>query len=345
MTDGTVSGIDPGPVTAWLAAHDLEMRPPLRFDLIAGGHSNLTYRVVDTAGRAYALRRPPLGHVLATAHDMGREHRIMHALQGTPVPVPPLVGLCDDVAVNGAPFYVMRFVEGTVVRDRAVAATVDPAIRRTASASVVDVLAAIHAVDVDAVGLGELGRKDGYVARQLKRWRGQWEASKTADLPSIEAVHDRLVARIPDQVGAGIVHGDYRLDNCIIAADGSVAAVLDWELCTLGDTMADLAQLLAYWAEPDDDDYALESPPTAEPGYFTRAEVIERYATQSGRDLSNLDFYLAFANWKVACIIEGVYARYLSGAMGDKDPGRDVHDFRHRVEVLAARADRISRSL
>ena len=328
------AGIDLPAVTAWMAGRIDGLEPPLAVDLIAGGHSNLTFRVIDATGRAWALRRPPLGHVLATAHDMAREHRIIAALAATAVPVPPVVGLCEDPAVNGALFYVMDFVEGTVVRDLAAAEQLAPAVRTTASRQLIDALADIHAVDVDAVGLGDLARRDGYIERQLKRWLRQYESVASRDLPAVTQVHGLLSARIPEPGPAGIVHGDFRLDNCILGPDGAVLAVLDWELCTLGDVMADLGQLVVYWAEPSDGRWALESPPTAAGGFATRDELVARYAERSGRDVGALDFYVAFAAWKVACIIEGVYARYRAGAMGDKDAGRDIEAFADRVEVL-----------
>ena len=336
MTD--LPGIRVDAVTAWLAEHTPQLTLPLSFELIAGGRSNLTYRVTDAAGHAWALRRPPLGHLLATAHDMAREHRIVSALGHTNVPVAPLVGLCDDLGVNDAPFYVMGFVDGVVLRDQQAALAVNPAVRRRACTTMIDTLVAIHHVDVDAVGLGTLGRKDGYIARQLKRWRQQFEDSKTRELPEIAHVHDVLVDRIPLQQGSGIVHGDFRLDNCILSPDGEMRAVLDWELCTLGDVLADVAQLLVYWCEPTDDAYTLESPPTVAPGFFTRDEVVSAYARQSPLDLSDFDFYLAFAYWKVACIIEGVYARFRDGAMGSADAGGDIETFARRVELLARRA-------
>ena len=251
-TTAPVEGIHAEEVTAWFAEHVAEARPPLGFDLIAGGRSNLTYSVTDRTGARWVLRRPPLGHVLATAHDMGREHRIIAALADTAVPVPPVIGLSPDDSVNGAPFYVMAFVDGPILRNREAALTLPIEARARAADSIVDVLAEIHAVDVDAVGLGELGRRDGYIERQLKRWQGQWEKTKTRELPVIDAVHDRLAASVPEQGPATIVHGDYRLDNCILDDDGRIQAVLDWELCTLGDPLADVGQLCMYWTEPGD---------------------------------------------------------------------------------------------
>jgi aminoglycoside phosphotransferase (APT) family kinase protein len=202
------AGIDAGPVTGWLTDRVDVVDPPLRFELITGGHSNLTFRVTDGVGRRWVLRRPPLGQVLATAHDMAREHRIISALAPTDVPVPPVVGLCDDGSVNGAPFYVMEFVEGTIVRDLADANRLTVEQRRTAGDSLIEVLARIHAVDPESVGLGDLARHDGYISRQLKRWHGQFEASRSRDVPIIDEVHARLLAAIPEQGPATIVHGD-----------------------------------------------------------------------------------------------------------------------------------------
>jgi aminoglycoside phosphotransferase (APT) family kinase protein len=338
-------GIRVDAVTSWLVDHLPHARPPFTFTLIAGGRSNLTYRVTDTAGGAWALRRPPLGHVLATAHDMAREHRIIAALEPTVVPVPPIVGLCDDVSVNDAPFYVMGFVDGLVIRDQASASAVAPELRGPVCDQLVDTLVAIHQVDVDAVGLGTLGRKEGYVARQLKRWRSQYEQSRACDLPDIGRVHDILVERIPEQQGAGIVHGDYRLDNCILSPTGAVRAVLDWELCTLGDVLCDLAQLLVYWCEPGDDGFTLESPPTVVPGFWSRAEVVEAYAKRTSLDLSDIDYYTAFAYWKVACIMDGVYARFSAGVMGGDADAGDLASLRRRVEIPARRAAELASAL
>jgi aminoglycoside phosphotransferase (APT) family kinase protein len=330
-------GIDEVRVTPWLEEHVEGLRPPLTFTLIAGGHSNLTYRVDDAAGGAFVLRRPPLGHVLATAHDMGREHRIISALGPTPVPVAPALAYCDDTDVNDAPFYVMGFVEGHVLRDQGTAKVLDEPQRRTASESLVDVLAEIHAVDPDAVGLGELGRKEGYIERQLKRWHKQFLDSKTREVPALEAVYERLQADVPEQGPATIVHGDYRLDNCLVGDDGKVAAVLDWEICTLGDPLADVGLLMVYWTDPEDDATALLTSPTTLPGFLRRSDLLERYADRSDRDLSAIDYYTAFGFWKLACIVEGVYARYRGGAMGTDASG--FEGFATQVERLAAAAE------
>jgi aminoglycoside phosphotransferase (APT) family kinase protein len=315
MADPT--GVDVDRVTSWFESNIDGAKAPLEFDLIAGGRSNLTFKVTDATGASYVLRRPPVSNVLATAHDMGREHRIISALQDTPVPVPPALGFCDDAEVNGAPFYVMGFVAGHILRDSNTAARVlSPPQRRVAGESLVDVMVAIHAVDVDAVGLGDLGRKEGYIQRQLKRWYGQFEQSKSRDIPAMDELHTFLSERVPEQQGATIVHGDYRLDNTMIGDDGHVNAVLDWEICTLGDPLADLGLLSVYWTDPDDVGAALGISATALEGFPRRAELIARYAEKSGRDTSQLDFYIAFGYWKLACILEGVYARYAAGAMG-----------------------------
>ncbi|MGI8631667.1 MAG: phosphotransferase family protein [Solirubrobacterales bacterium] len=314
----TPDGLDREAVEGWFTDNAPEATMPLTFERIAGGRSNLTYRVSDAEGRRWALRRPPMGRTLGSAHDMGREHGVISALADTDVPVPPVVGLCQDEEVNGAPFYVMDFVEGPVLRDRAAATEAFDATQRAAIGErVVGTLAQIHAVDPDAVGLGELGRKSDYVERQLKRWQGQWEKSKTRELALVDDVHDRLAQRVPEQGAATIVHGDYRLDNLILSDDGEVAAVVDWELCTLGDPLADVGLLLVYWAEDGDDLIPLVDPATQAEGFQLRDEVARMYADRSGRDLSEIDYYVALGYWKLAIILEGVFARYKAGAYGE----------------------------
>jgi len=344
-TDGIVEapqGIDRAGIEGWFVEHVSGAQPPLSFERISGGHSNLTYGVSDAAGARWALRRPPLGKRLGSAHDMGREFRVVSALATTPVPVAPVAGLCEDESVNEAPFYVMEFVDGPILRGLAEAdAFPDEADRRAIGERVVDTLGAIHAVDPDAVGLGDLGRKEDYVARQLHRWQGQWEKSKTRELPAIDAVHERLAARIPAQGPATIVHGDYRLDNMILTPAGEVAAVVDWELCTLGDPLADVGLLMVYWPEPGDELVALGQPATLAPGFPNRAELAARYAERSGRDLSQLDFFVALGYWKLAIILEGVYARYAAGQYGKVDPG--IEEFARLVERLAEAADEAER--
>ncbi|HTR75881.1 MAG TPA: phosphotransferase family protein [Solirubrobacterales bacterium] len=336
-----VDGIDIAGMGAWFAAHVPGAQAPLAYERIAGGHSNLTYRVSDAGGSEWALRRPPLGKTLSSAHDMVREYKVVSALGGTPVPVAPVVGLCEDDSVNGAPFYVMDFVRGPVLRgvDEAEAAFPDENDRARIGMRVADTLAAIHAVDPDAVGLGDLGRREDYVARQLRRWYGQWEKSKTRELAAIDRVHERLSARIPPQQGVSIVHGDYRLDNMILDDAGEVAAVVDWELCTLGDPLADVGTLMAYWPERGSDGISLGLPANLAPGFPVREEIATRYAEASGRDLSELDFFVALGYWKLAIILEGVYARYVGGGYGKVDPG--VQGFADLVVRIAEAAEEI----
>jgi len=334
--------IDQANLEAWFASEIDGAQPPLEFERISGGRSNLTYGVTDSAGRRWALRRPPLGKRLASAHDMGREHRIIAALAGTDVPVAPAVALCEDESVNGAPFYVMDFVEGPILRTKAEAeVSFGEADRKAIGERVVDTLVAIHAVDPDEAGVGDLGRKEDYVARQLRRWHGQWEKSKTRELEVIDDVHRRLSERIPEQGPATIVHGDYRLDNMILTSEGEVAAVVDWELCTLGDPLADVGLLMVYWPEPGEELVALGQPATLAPGFPDRAQLRARYAERSGRDLSQLDFFIALGYWKLAIILEGVYARYAAGQYGMVDPG--IEAFARLVERLAEAADEAER--
>jgi aminoglycoside phosphotransferase (APT) family kinase protein len=333
---GNVEGIDPAPVTAWFESHIAGAEGPLDFELIAGGRSNLTFLVTDGAGSRYVLRRPPTSHVLPSAHDMGREYRIIKALGPTPVPVPPALGYCDDETVNGRPFYVMGYVDGHVLRDAGVAEKAfTPAQRKAAAEDLIDVLVALHAVDVDAIGLGDLGRHEGYIERQLKRWYGQFQqsaASQQRQVPVVDEMHEFLASRIPAQGPASIVHGDYRLDNTMFGYDGRVAAVLDWEICTLGDPLADVGLLMVYWAEPGDSSNPLGVAPTTAAGFPNRAELAARYAERSGRDLSQLQFFVAFGYWKLACILEGVYARYAGGAMGGDRSG--FEGFADQVQLL-----------
>jgi aminoglycoside phosphotransferase (APT) family kinase protein len=336
-------GIDRKPLEAWFGENVPGVDLPLSFERIAGGHSNLTYRVTDAAGVMWALRRPPLGKRLGSAHDMAREHKVVSALGGTEVPVAPVVGLCEDESVNDAPFYVMEFVEGPILRGLAEAEIFpDEGDRRAIGERVADTLVQIHAVDPDAVGLGDLGKKEDYVARQLHRWQGQWEKSKTRELEAIDRVHETLSARIPEQGPATIVHGDYRLDNMILTDSGEVAAVVDWELCTLGDPLADVGLLMAYWPERGEDTLALGMPANLAPGFPTREKIKARYAERSGRDLADLNFYVALGYWKLAIILEGVYARYVAGGYGKVDEG--VHAFAKLVERLAEEAERVERA-
>lgn len=321
--------------------------PPLEFEAISGGRSNLTYAVSDSNGGRWVLRRPPLGKTLGSAHDMGREQRVVSALAPTPVPVAPIAGFCEDDSVNGAPFYVMDFVDGPILRNRAAADPYDEAARRRIGENVVDTLVAIHEVDPDEVGLGGLGKKEEYVPRTLHRWHGQWEGSKTREVPLVDELYERLSGRVPEQGPATIVHGDYRLDNMILTPDASgVAAVVDWELCTLGDPLADVGLLLVYWGAEGDPLMPLMEPATVASGFPTRDEARERYAERSGRDLSLIDYYVALGLWKLAIILEGVYARFSKGQYGESaEQDEGLRMFAENVTKLAEAADEAERRL
>ena len=340
---GTVAevttGINVPRVTAWLDGNIDEVTGPYEFELITGGRSNLTYRVTDSHDVTVVVRRPPMGKVLASAHDMVREHTIISAVGRTDVPVPRTLGVCTDEAVNGAPFYVMSMVDGVVLDSAERAEHMPNEQRRAASEHLIDVLADLHAVDVDAVGLGDLAKREGYVERQVRRWTTQWEKSKTRELSSIDEVARRLADDVPVQVGVSIAHGDYRFGNCLVdTAAGRVTGVLDWELCTLGDPLADVGYLGVYWSDPGDAQHR-PNDPTGIDGFPTYAELLERYATRTGRDLSNIGYYVAFSSWRLAVISEGVYARFLHGAMGDQEIDADTMDaFKFGTERLAEEA-------
>ncbi|MBW2389876.1 MAG: phosphotransferase family protein [Deltaproteobacteria bacterium] len=341
---GAIKGLRGDSVSEWLESHIDGLRPPFEFEPIVGGHSNLTYKVTDASGRRCVLRRPPTGAVLATAHDMAREHRIISAVGRSDVPVPLTLGLCEDVEVNDAPFYVMDYVDGTVLNDaQTTEALLGESARRTLSDHTVEVLAALHAVDPDTIGLGDLAKRENYIERQLKRWQGQWEKSKTRELPQMDEVFEGLSAKIPQQVGSGIVHGDYRLGNMLVDEKGRILAVLDWELCTLGDTLADVGYLLNNWFQPGDEspDSAAAFGPTAVGGFSTREEFVTRYAELAGREVSAINYYRAFQYWRLAAIVEGVLARYLKGVMGN-EANTDV--FRNQVDGMANSALELIRS-
>lgn len=334
--------VDVDAVTAWFGTEVPGARPPLAFHRIPGGNSNITLRVVDADGQRYVLRRPPISEVLSTAHDMSREHRIVTALAGSGVPVPPVLALCEDPEVNGAPFYVMSFVDGQVLSSpEEVEEHLEPAVRQRAADALVDVLADLHALVPAEVGLGELGRTHGYVERQLRRWSRQLEQIESPRRARLQQVHDALAAAVPEQRGVSIVHGDYRLGNCLVGDDGRINAVLDWELCTLGDPLADVGYLLLDWDSADTSHPVTDGSPTRAAGFPRREHAAERYAARSGRDLGDLGFYVAFSAWRKACIVEGVYSRYVAGAVGEIPD--NVEEFPPRVtRYLEAAGDALT---
>jgi aminoglycoside phosphotransferase (APT) family kinase protein len=304
----------------------------LTVELIAGGRSNLTYRLEfrapgDTGPGApvtrLVLRRPPLGHVLPTAHDMSREYRVLSALHGTAVPVPRPVAICQDTELIGAPFYLMEWVDGVVFRTSEDARALSPAQGGQVCEDFAAMLATIHGLDVSAVGLEGFGKPEGYMARQLARWQRQWDLSVTREMPGYDELVSRLAAGLPAEDGpraggtAGIlVHGDFRIDNMLIrpAPEPQIAAVVDWEMSTLGDPLADLGLSLVYWTEAGEEDllpHAMGNSVTTSPGFLTRDQVAARYADLTGRDLSRLDYYMAFGCFKLAVVLEGINARFL----------------------------------
>ena len=339
------AGVDLDALARWAAAALPALTPPFTGRTLVGGQSNITVRIDDATGQSVVLRRPPLHGVLATAHDMGREHRIISALVPTPVPVPVAMAMCHDTDVIGAPFYVMSYVEGVVLEtaDDVVDAAMTTDARRATGESLVDTLVALHAVDVDAVGLGDFAKREDLVARQLKRWLAQFQAGDTSLVPQIaatvEQVHGVLSSRIPAQQGATIVHGDFRLGNTMVdPVGGAVRAVLDWEICTLGDPLADVGYLLATWGQADDPVRTQRFAPSTAVGFPTRDELCARYANGSGRDLAHIEYYMTFSWWRLCCILTGVLTRMLSGARGEVAP--DVlEEFQDRVNSCAALAE------
>lgn len=334
MTSDDLPGINKANVTLWLKERS-EVDGEVSFAVVTHGRSNLTYKLGDEAGRKWILRRPPTGHILASAHDMGREHKIIAALGPSDVPVPGIVGMCQNEDVTGAPFFIMDFVEGSIIKDLVDAQSFSPTERKAQSISLVETLATLHKVDPESVGLGDLGKRQDYVGRQLRRWKRQVDEGSDREMPLFYELHKKLETYVPDQEGYGITHGDYRLDNCMIGSDNNVAAVLDWELCTLGDVLADLGGMLMWWGEKDSSDsLIMNDAPTLAEGYISPQMVAERYRAVSGRDLSNLPFYVAFQFWRLAAITEGVRVRFTAGAMGNKDIGDELTGFNTRIDAL-----------
>ncbi len=326
-------GYDQAAVEAWIAENVEVLAPPLEWTRLEGGHSNLTYRLDDAEGRSAVIRRPPRGKLLPKAHDMSREWSLISALGPTPVPVPQAIAFCEDPEVTGAWFYVMGRVVG-----RALYSSVDteewvPQERRGRLAcSFIDVLASLHAVDPDEVGLGDLGKRDSYVRRQLRTWYRSWTASvEPAELddPRAHELQRYFLDNLPEQGPARVVHGDYGLHNCLTGPDSTIAAVVDWEISTLGDPLADLAYAMNQWTQSGDTAPSGAGGATAVPGFPPREDLLERYAERTGRDLSNLDYYVGFNRWKSAAIVHGVYARYVEGKKSTE--GVDLGEMRGRI--------------
>jgi aminoglycoside phosphotransferase (APT) family kinase protein len=316
-TTESVPGINFENLIPWFSEH-VQPVDSLTAKVIGHGRSNITYRLESPEGSAWVLRRPPLSHVLPTAHDMKREYRVISALEGTGIPVPDAIALCEDSAVIGAQFYIMSFVDGMVPADPAAFAAKYPeSARRGIGENLIDTLADLHAVDAEKVGLGDFGKPAGFVARQVKRFASQIEQHKTdRPFPELPELARRLQNALPEETGAfSIVHGDYRIDNCVLGEDGRIAAILDWEMSSLGDPLTDVGLIYMYWndAQAGSQTGVASNSVTAQPGFLSRREAMERYAKRSGRDLANLDFYILLAHFKLAVIVEGIYARFLEG--------------------------------
>lgn len=333
----------PGRLAAWLAGHAPGALAPFTAVALAGGNSNITLLLEDAAGQRMVLRRPPAGTALDTAHDMLREARILTAVARAGTPVPRVIATCEDRAVIDVPFIVMQYVDGIHCHGVQGAKSLDPGVRRASGESLARTLAALHGLDVDAIGLGDLGRREDYIARQLRRWHRQVEADRQRPTHDIDAAHAILAECVPPQRGASVVHGDIRLDNCILGPGGAVVAVVDWEICALGDPLADLGVLLAYWAEPGDEITALHDPPTVVEGFPSRAELAAAYLAAASLPAdTDVSFYVAFAWWKLACILEGVWAR---AARQNRRLARPLHSYARQALFVADYARRLASSL
>jgi aminoglycoside phosphotransferase (APT) family kinase protein len=295
---------------------------PLDVERIRGGHSNETF-YVTRGEEQWVLRRPPRGPLLPTAHDVGREYRVISALTSTNVPVPRPLLFCDDTSVIGARFYLMERIPGVVIRTKLPPDFEPVASRRSLADTLIDTLAELHAVDYQAVGLGDFGKPQGYLERQLRRWTGQLDASRNRPLPDLDAVTEWLQHHLPESGPATIVHGDYRMDNCMYAPEppARILAIVDWEMATIGDPLADLGYLLSFWREPGDPQVGLLSDDSFNvsllPGFPMRRELVQRYAERTGREMRDVDFYVALAIWKLAVLLEGSYKRHLAGTTDD----------------------------
>ncbi len=321
-------------VEGWIENNIPGLTPPLSWFRLEGGHSNLTYRIEDARGRQAVIRRPPQGQLLPKAHDMSREWALISALGPTPVPVPEALGFCEDPDITGAWFYVMGCIDGRPLYNNEDTEAWVPEENRTGLAhSFIDVLADLHSLDPDEIGLGDLGKRDSYVGRQLRTWYRSWTSSiEGADFDDDRAheLKEFFLRHLPEVTDVRVVHGDYGLHNCLTGPNARIAAVVDWEISTLGDPLADLAYALNTFPDPADEVSIAPEAATAVPGFPTRSELAARYAARTGRDLSNLDYYTGFNRWKTACIVHGVYARYMEGKKSTE--GVDLPGLKSRIE-------------
>ena len=334
MTDAP-EGYTVDAVEAWIASNIPSLSPPFVWTRLEGGHSNLTYKLEDGNGKEAVIRRPPQGQLLPKAHDMSREWSLISALGPTAVPVPEALGFCESPDVTGAWFYVMGCINGRpLYNNEETEGWVPEAKRLTLANSFIDVLADLHSLDPDEIGLSDLGKRDSYVGRQLKTWYRSWTSSIEGagfDDARAHELQQFFLENLPEQEKARVVHGDYGLHNCLTGPDSTVAAVVDWEISTLGDPLADLAYALNFFPDPSDTIPISPEAATAVAGFPTRTEMATRYGTRTGRDLSSLDYYTGFNRWKSACIVHGVYARYMEGKKSSE--GVDLEHMRSRIEV------------
>jgi aminoglycoside phosphotransferase (APT) family kinase protein len=340
MSSREAEGYDIPVVEAWIKAHIESLTPPFEWTRLEGGHSNLTYRLQDASGRKAVIRRPPLGELLPKAHDMSREWALISSLAPTGFPVPAALGFCDDRDITGAFFYVMGFADGRPLYTVEEAREWVPADRRvTLANSFIDTLADLHALDPDEIGLGTLGKKEDYIGRQVKTWYRSWQASVEPaqfDDPRAHELRQYFLDHKPEQAAASVVHGDYGFHNCLIGSDSMVAAVVDWEISTLGDPLADLGYTLKTWPETDADMTRNPDAPTSAGGFPARDAMAQRYADRTGFNIDMLDFYVGFNHWKGAAILHGVYARYLEGKKSTE--GVDLDLLLTRIEDSLAAA-------
>jgi len=329
---GPVTGLRSVAVSEWIVSLGCGATPPLSFDPLGSGKSNLVSLVTDANRNRWVLRRPPMGRLAPSAHDIAREHEVLVAVNDS-VPTPRVIALTTDPSITDVPLMLLEHVEGLVLEDTEVAERTSPAWRGSLARSVPEALAKVHAVDLEGVGLAQLASSKPYAQRQVKRWQRQWKELDTPSLSGVVGIADRLAANAPTQNETALVHGDFHLRNLILDPDsGAVRAIVDWELCTLGDPLADLGGLLAYWPRPGDDPMVPFSASTLA-DFPERHELVGTYAEITGRDVGAVAFWQALAYWKIAIIIQGVRVR--AARRGTRSPHYDERF----VESLLARAE------
>lgn len=335
---GKIPGIEHGKLTPWLETHIEDAQKPFSFELFKAGGSNLTYRITDSKGDTWVLRRPPVGQQLETAHDMAREWKVLTALGSTTVPTPRCFTFCENPEITGAVFYLMEDVQGTILRTSSQASELTRAQADKATTSLVATQATLHTIDVHAIDLHDFSRPISYAQRQLDRWHRQIQQADFSDLKVLDEIHAALMATIPtEREDPTLIHGDFRFDNTVLGKDHSVIAVLDWELSTIGNPVADFAWSLRYWADQGDHYHWLPDPPTLAPNFPNREKVTDLYISLTGYDLSELPWYEVFSWWKFSCICAGVLTRRKAGISAGA-PSGTLEALANRVANLTATA-------